>query len=163
MNKFDSSRHTERLKTIQEQNGIVDVNMRGFGLPENRKSNIAFNTMRSDNEKFKTMQAQLDETYKQMTDYHNVIRQALESRNTVNGLKFAKRETAGELIEGTGQVVDLIKQVDDAEKNQISDEELGKISEEVKRINATDNPQTDGTAVQASDPNNDLVRLGIVG
>ena len=160
LKKFDGSRHTERLKTLQDQSGIVDVNMRGFGLPENRKSNIAFNTMKSDNEKFQTMKTQLDETYKQMTGYHDVIRQALESWNTVNGLKFAKRETIGEFTEGTGQVVDLIKQVDDAEKNQISDENLSKISEEVKRLNGSDNLPTDGTAALSTDPKNDLVRLG---
>ncbi len=160
LKSFDSSRHTERLKTLQDQSGIVDVNMRGFGLPEHRKSNIAFNTMREDNKKFQSMQTQLDETYKQMTDFHEVIRQVLVSWQEVNGIKFGEKKTASEFAEGSAKVVDLIGEIDQAEKQQISEATLKKITDEVKTLTPAEAQAAAGQAA-AANLQDEARRLGV--
>lgn len=157
---FDSSRHAERLKTLQDQSGIVDVNMRGFGLPEHRKSNIAFNTMREDNKKFQSMQTQLNETYKKLTDFHEVIRQVLVSWQEANGIKFGEKKTAAEFAEGSAQVVDLIGEIDRAEEQQISEAELKIISDEVKTLTPAEAPTAAGQAA-AANLQDEARRLGV--
>ena len=160
LKSFDSSRHTERLKTLQDQSGIVDVNMRGFGLPEHRKSNIAFNTMREDNKKFQSMQTQLNETYKKLTDFHEVIRQVLVSWQEANGIKFGEKKTAAEFVEGSAQVVNLIGEIDRAEEQQISEAELKIISDEVMTLTPAEAPAAAGQAA-AANLQDEARRLGV--
>lgn len=127
------ARHNSRLATIQKGNGIVDVNMKGFGL-SGMNSVTSFNTMKADREKFQTIQNQFDTIYKQLSDFHTVMKQALERWNEVNGIDFKKARDTTEFINDSAQVVRLIDDVGQSEKKQINIANPDTLFKDVERL-----------------------------
>ena len=160
-NEKSLKRYSSRLKKINEESDIVDKNMEGNGLPGGSGSVKAFSSMKADSENFKQMKAQLDSVYEKLTGFHEVIRQSLQRWNEVNGINFKNTTTASDFSKDSGKVINLIKEVDDAEKNSMVDPKMAGISEEVKRLNGSGKSESDKTTVKSSAQKDELARLGI--
>lgn len=150
------AQHNERLAAIREGSGIVDKKMRGFGLSGNSVND--FKSKKARNEEFRTLQTQLDAVCKQLGIFHDVMKHALQSWNTVNGINFNNAKDTRDFTDSSLQVVNLIEDVNRIKDNHAVSDRLDTISREVSRLGNGDAGSLQAGVTHAG---TDQSRLGI--
>lgn len=139
--KSELKDYSERLAAVRGGTDLYRTKIDGYGLKGN--STTSFQAMKDNRDKFKNMLGQRDKVYEQLSEFHNVIRSALDSWDKVKGFNFGKEGKSNDSVarvqDGFSQITDLVDKTDDAVKKGAKiNETSGGVTKELERMGITE-------------------------